>query len=281
MRTVLLILFASTCALVLTALLGGRSGLPPVVARDGPAPPVSASILSMRPAFAPLPLPKLARGTPGELPQAAPPARRPGGADPDALVLASLSLPLTERTLSQSERGEPVTPELQDAINRIEPIHDPTRLDGPFVPALFRIWSGTASLTDIFGEHWHLASDDANVNAKVSSFGLVWRRTAALPCDAVSKNRAHQVGETALSALNALDCSRLQQRQARRFDDAAPIPIVAAPVALPVFAAPPPGARMSSGDFWAAQQARVSATRALLQRKWQAARTEPNDLGLR
>ena len=157
----------------------------------------------------------------------------------------------------------------------------PTRLDGPFVAPAFRIWPGTASLVDVFGEHWRLASDDANVQARVRSYALAWHRVAPLACDDFVKNRAHPLGAPALSALTRADCERMGRRSAGRREDAAPVPIVAAPLSLAVFAAPPPGARMASADFWAAQKARVEAARALLRRKWQAAGSEHVDVGLR
>ena len=60
-----------------------------------------------------------------------------------------------------------------------------------------------------------------------------------------------------------------------------PVPVVAASLSMAVFAAPLPGARMSSGDFWAAQKERIEATRSALQRRWQAAHNARSDVGLR
>ena len=184
------------------------------------------------------------------------------------------SLPLVSRFLSPSRRLESMSPDLQDAINRIEPIYDQTRFDGLYSDATapLRVSSGTASLGDIFGEHWHLASDDPNVNARVSVIGLAWRRSGNEPCEAFTKDRQHEAGEPTLTHLDEWDCRKLQDRQARRVSDAAPIPLVVAPLSVPVFAAPMPGSRLSSEDFWAAQKARINAIQARLRRKWDAAR---------
>ena len=187
------------------------------------------------------------------------------------------SLPLVSRFLSPSRRLESMAADLQDAINRIEPMFDRTRLDGLYsdtaVP--LRVSSGTASLSDVFGEHWHLASDDPNVNAKVSVIGLAWRRTAAEPCEAFTKNRQHEFGEATLTTLDEWDCRKLRARQAPHFNDADQIPLVVAPLSVPVFAAPMPGSRLSSQDFWAAQKARINAIQARLRQKWDAARPAP------
>ena len=255
MRTVLLILLASAAALALTALLAR-----PVVPRPRPAAPrlVPAAI-----ALRAVPNLPLSAATAAAMP-----------------VPASFFPPLTERTLSASRRAEPIEPELREAMERIEPVMDPTRLDGPFVPPVFRIWPGTASLVDAFGEHWRLASDDPNVQLPVSPYALAWHRAASLACDDFVKNRAHPVGAPALSALSRADCERVRRRAAQRRDDAAPVPIVAAALKLAVFAAPPPGSRMTSQDFWAAQKARVEAARTALLRKWRAAHNESDAVGL-
>ena len=184
------------------------------------------------------------------------------------------SLPLVSRFLSPSRRLESMASDLQDAINRIEPMYDRTRLDGLYTDTVvvLRVSSGTASLSDVFGEHWHLASDDPNVNARVSVIGLAWRRTTAEPCEAFTKNRQHDIGEPTLTSLDVWDCRQLQVRQAPHFNDAEPVPLVVAPLSVPVFAAPMPGSRLSSDDFWAAQKARINAIQERLRRKWDAAK---------
>lgn len=177
------------------------------------------------------------------------------------------SPPLVDRTLTASEREENLAPELQEAINRIEPIYDPTRLDGPQDVLPLHVSAGTASMNDVFGERWTIATDDPNVNAKVYSIAMAWQMKGPQPCDAFAKNRVHDIGAPALTQLFAADCARLQIRQVRQSDG--PIPIVVARISVPVFAAPLPGSRMSSGDFWAAQRSRIDAIQARLHRKWE------------
>ncbi len=190
-------------------------------------------------------------------------------------LMARWILPLMDRALTPTERTDGLAPELQEAINRVEPMFDPTRLDGPLDAIPLRISTGSASLDDVFGEHWHLASDDPNIEIRVSSVGLAWRLAALLPCDFFLKRRPREVGDLALDSLTEEDCARMMRRRAKRFDDSRPIVIVSASISLPAFAAPSPGARLSSSDFWAAQKARVEAVEARLQQKWGVARPEP------
>lgn len=173
--------------------------------------------------------------------------------------------PLLDRTLTKSEQEANLAPELQDAIGRMEPIFDPTRLDSPLDPPL-HVDAGVASPTDVFGERWQLASDDPNVSAKVAPTGLEWQTAVPRACDTYFKRRKHDFGDPALTAMTDADCARLRNWHTH---NAAPVSIVAAPLDLPVFAAPFPGARMTSDAFWKQQQKRIATIQAHLRRKWQ------------
>ena len=187
------------------------------------------------------------------------------------------TLPLVDRRLDAGERIAPLAAELLDAITRVEPIYDPTLLEGPNVVVPMHVSAGTAEMRDIFGDHWRLASADANVDADVRPLATAWTAGAGpRPCSAYRVSRRHEWGEAALSAPNASDCLAIRQRQARRFADASSLPVAVAAPPIPVFAAPEPGSRMSSADFWAAQRARIAGIHAHLHRKWTGAR--PRDI---
>lgn len=256
MRTTVFILLANAAALALIAVLAARGVLPlaPAAVAD--------------------------RGVFGDLSGIA--GGRRIAADPARVAVGSRAVPSTsrwtapllERTLTAGERAEGLAPDLQDAIMRMEPIYDPTRLD-PWTATAMRVWAGAASLFDVFGERWRLASDDPNVNARSLTVGLAWQASGPRTCEGFTKRRAHEFGEAALTAMTETDCAR-QRRWLR--DDVAPLPVVAAPLDLPAFAAPLPGARMTSEAFWAAQEARMLSIRAHLQRKWQGSRP-PVEIG--
>ena len=179
------------------------------------------------------------------------------------------SQPLTDRRLDASQRIAPLDGGLVDAVKRIEPIYDPTRLDGPFEAEPMRISAGTAEMRDLFADHWRIASPDANVDTDVSPIALAWGvGPTARPCEAYRVRRRHDWQEPALSAPTTADCRAIGVRQARGFADAAPLAIAVAAPPIPVFAAPEPGSRMSSDAFWAAQRARVTGIHAHLHRKW-------------
>lgn len=173
-------------------------------------------------------------------------------------------IPLVDKVLSQSQRGADLSGDLLNAIMRIEPIYDPTRLGGPSETAPFAISPGTAAMNNVFADRWQVADSDPNVNVKVAYVAAAWQRQGDLPCDAFTKNRAHGEGVPALTALSQADCQRIRARAALGFRDPPPIPIVTARLSVPVFAAPMPGSRMSSKDFWAAQRARIAAIEASL-----------------
>ncbi len=179
------------------------------------------------------------------------------------------SLPLVDRHLETSARFAPLAVELLEAVSRVEPIYDTTLLDGPNVAAPLRVSAGTAEMRDLFGDHWRLASADANVDADARPLATAWTAGAEpRACNAYRVRRRHDWNEPALSALTAADCRAISARQARGFADASPLPVAVAAPPIPVFAAPEPGSRMSSTDFWAAQRARIDSIHAHLHRKW-------------
>ncbi len=179
------------------------------------------------------------------------------------------SQPLVDRHLDTSTRSAPISAELLEAINRVEPIYDPTLLDGPNVVVPLHISAGTAETRDLFGDHWRIASADANVDAEARPLATAWTAgPLPRPCTAYRVRRRHEWSEPALSATTAADCRAIRARQTRGFADTSPLPIAVAAPPLAVFAAPEPGSRMSSADFWAAQRARIASIHAHLHRKW-------------
>ena len=192
------------------------------------------------------------------------------------------ALPLVDRTPTALEKAADIAPSLQDAILRIEPIYDPTRLEGPDAPPTMAISAGTASMDNVFADRWRRADTDPTVDAKTDYLATIWSADGGpLPCDAFTKRRQHGFGEPALTALGDEDCDALKRQQARGLDEDAPSPVIAGAADVPVFAAPLPGSRLSSQDFWAARKARVLAIQAHLQRKWQADAVRPTEVGSR
>ena len=190
------------------------------------------------------------------------------------------SLPLVDRHLDMGVRSAPLATELLEAISRVEPIYDPTLLDGPNVAVSLRVSAGTAEMRDLFGDHWRLASADANVDADARPLATAWTAGAEpRACSAYRVRRRHEWNEPALSAMTAADCRAMRSRQTRGFADGAPLPIAVAAPPIPVFAAPEPGSRMSSTDFWAAQRARIDSIHAHLHRKWTGTRTALRSTG--
>ncbi|VVB45563.1 exported protein of unknown function [Beijerinckiaceae bacterium RH AL1] len=168
--------------------------------------------------------------------------------------------PLVDRHLSGPQKSADIAPDLLEAISRIEPIYDPTRLEGPQTPVRLSVSAGTAAMDNVFADSWDRADPDANVNQRVPYIAMAWMRRGALPCEAFMKVRA-RVGyeRPALSALTDLDCARLLRAEsAPARDAAAPVPIVAGWIAVPAFAAPMPGSRLSSAAFWAARRAEIA-----------------------
>lgn len=197
---------------------------------------------------------------------------------PESGSVPRWSQPLTDRRLDPGQRVAPLDISLVDAVKRVEPIYDTTKLDGSFESEPMRISAGTAEMRDLFGDHWRVASTDANVDADVSFIAGAWTAgTTARPCESYRVRRAHDWREPALSAPTAADCRAIRARQARGFSDTAPLAIAIAPPLVPIFAAPEPGSRMSSEDFWAARRARVASIHGHLHRKWSG----PTSLSLR
>ena len=89
------------------------------------------------------------------------------------------SQPLTDRHLGAGERYAPLDTRLQEAIGRIEPIYDPTLLDGPNDIVPMHVSAGTAEARDLFGDHWRLASADANVDMDARPLAAAWTAAAA------------------------------------------------------------------------------------------------------
>jgi hypothetical protein len=205
----------------------------------------------------------------------------PGGDKTGGFAAGGWSLPLLDRTPSAAEKAADLAPELQDAILRIEPIYDPTRLEGPDEPVAMAITAGTASMDNVFADRWRRDDLDPNVDIKTTALALTWARTGERRCDAYTRARPHPIGEPALTALDADDCRALLAQAAKGFDDDAQSPIVVAVLDVPVFAAPLPGSRLSSADFWAARRARVAAIQARLRRRWQAGAPASQQVGMR
>lgn len=197
-----------------------------------------------------------------------PPSREDGASSP------RWSQPLVDRHLDPGSRAAPLAAALLEAIDRVEPIYDPTRLDGPNVVVPLHISAGSAETRDLFGDHWRVASADANVDADARPLAVAWL-AGPIPraCGAYRVRRHHDWSEAALSATTAADCRAIRIRQARSFADTSPLPVAIAAPPIPVFAAPEPGSRMSSADFWVAQRARIDSIHAHLHRKWTGTRT--------
>ena len=185
---------------------------------------------------------------------------------PPLVVANPFAFPLLDRRLSPSAKNAPLDPDLLEAILRIEPIYDPTLVDGPAAEHPLAVSAGTATMDDVFADHWHVASADPNVNRKVRYLAMAWARTGRLACDAYTKTRPHGFGDPALNALSDADCAALSPSQTVGLER--PVAIASGRNGVPVFAAPLPGARLSSQDFWAAQRARIAAIQAHLHRKW-------------
>jgi hypothetical protein len=177
------------------------------------------------------------------------------------------SMPLVDHDLTAAEKAAPLDGGLIEAMARIEPIYDPTRLDGPGALPM-AVSAGTASMINVFADRWSQASADPNVNIKVRFIAMAWQPHGARACDAFSKMRAHGWGDPALTGLSGEDCEMLAARQVRPWDQA-PVPVAVAWISLPIFAAPLPGSRMSSTDFWAARRAKILEIQARLRQKWE------------
>ncbi len=195
-------------------------------------------------------------------------------ATPDTLREADAPIawiaPLFDRRLSPAERAANIAPDLLDAILRIEPLYDPTRLYGPESAVRMSVSAGTATMDSVFADRWRRAAPDANVNRRVDYIAKAWQSSPDVACDGFTKARPRAGYEQpALTELTQGDCEALIDSEADGYD-APPVPIVAGLLDIPVFAAPLPGERMSSKDFWAAQREKIARITAELRmrRSW-------------
>ncbi len=169
-----------------------------------------------------------------------------------------------DRRLSADERSAPLSPDLDYAIMRIEGIYDPARPDATGLGLRMSVAAGTASMSNVFADRWHLGDTDANVSYSVRYIAQAWQKGDAEPCGAYSKHRP-TFGIVEVTALEASDCARIAGLRGPQEAVWRTLIVAAAPVSVPVFAAPEPGARLSSDDFWAAQKARIEAIKARIE----------------
>ena len=172
---------------------------------------------------------------------------------------------LFDQRLTTEGRRASLSPDFDDAIRRIEAIHDPTRI-GVFGRALtMEVRAGTASMNNVFGDRWRIADGDPNIHYRSRYLGRVWMFDNERSCDALRRFRP----DDALIVFDRLaepDCRRVQKS---RFDEASKyIEVDRAPLSLPIFASPYAGGRFSLEGMRAAQQARILAIRERLRLKW-------------
>ncbi len=172
--------------------------------------------------------------------------------------------PLFDRRASASERGAPLSPDLDYAIMRIEGIYNPGRLDATGGVTRMSVAAGTASMSNVFADRWHFGDTDANVNYSVRYLAQAWQKSDAEPCSAYSKHRP-TLGIVEVTSLGAADCARIAALRGPQEAVWRQLTIAGAPVSVPVFAAPEPGARLSPEAFWAAQKARIEAIKARIE----------------
>ena len=190
-----------------------------------------------------------------------PASDRPG---PDRPVggMAAWTMPMMERRLGAAEREASLAPDLVEAIVRIEGLYDPTRLDMTGTRARQQVRPGTASMNNVFGDRWHIGDTDANVSYRVHYIAQAWQMPPDRPCTAYDRHRpGFHIVE--LTTISKADCVRITSLRGAQPDLFTRLVVAAAPMSLPVFAAPEPGARLSSADFWAAQKTKVEAIAAL------------------
>ena len=174
------------------------------------------------------------------------------------------AVPLFERRLSARERNAVLAPDLAEAILRIEGVYDPTRADAGGDAPPMSVFAGTASMSTVFGERWHIGDTDATVSYAVRYIAEAWQKGDAEPCGAYLKHRPSE-SIVELTALDAADCARIESLRGAQEPLLTRQTIARAWLSVPVFAAPQPGARMAPEAFWAAQKARVAAIRARIQ----------------
>ena len=173
---------------------------------------------------------------------------------------------MLDRHLNESEKAEPIAPELTDAILRIEGVYDPTRV-GPFGPA-FRmgVRAGTASMNNVFADRWSRADLDPNVHYRVAYLAEAWLQydPSADSCAAFEKTRPI-ISAVSLEMLSSADCTRIRLRRARKNKDLTLYAAVAGgPASVPIFAAPYPGARFSPAALSTVLRARIEAVREMI-----------------
>lgn len=176
-------------------------------------------------------------------------------------------IPMFDRQLSAAEKAEDMSPDLIDAIIRIEGIFDPTRIP-PFGSSLrMTIRPGTASMNNVFADRWIRADTDPNVHYRTRYMADAWLHFGVMDhsCDAFDKYRPID-SALYLEMLSPSDCERLTFLH----ESSGPEPIMYTPIAVafvsvPVFAAPYPGGRLSAAELKAALEARRAAA---LDRLW-------------
>lgn len=207
---------------------------------------------------------------PASLAAPSPPAHVPGmgfSASPEIWTL-----PLVDRRLPLAEREADLAVELKDAIQRIEPVYDPLRPQEPDVEDPMIVSAGTAAMDSVFADHWRRATPDPRISTRVRYIAMAWQRPQPLPCRAFAIARTGADGSAAPADLAPLDCRRLLAYERLAYDAGPPPAIAIAAASLPVFAAPMPGARMSSAAFWAARRAQIADITARLHEQWQSRR---------
>jgi len=176
------------------------------------------------------------------------------------------SPPLLERRIGQADRDDAIAPDLDDAILRIESVYDPTRVDLIGEAPRWVVRAGTASMNNVFADRWHLADTDPNVDYTVRYIAEAWTRTQDTACRGFTKTRL-SLGGWGLGAMTSEDCARIARLRSDTEESWTRMTLAIAAPPTPIFAAPLPGARLSSQDFWAAQRARIAAIQARLRRK--------------
>ena len=179
----------------------------------------------------------------------------------EAGVPSAWTQPLFERRLGQADRQADLASDLLNAMMRVEGVYDPRRPDPTSPPVTMQITPGTASMNNVFADRWHTADTDPGISYTVRTLAQAWHMSGSEPCGGFSRHRpSYDLVE--LTGLTRADCARIDALRGQQDDLMMHRAIVAAPLSVPVFAAPEPGARMSPEAFWAAQKARIDAIRA-------------------
>jgi hypothetical protein len=123
-------------------------------------------------------------------------------------------------------------------------------------------------MNNVFADFWRIADTDANVDYRVKYIAEAWHQRNIRDCAAFSKRR-FMFGTIVQGNLYESDCIRLKLLRNHSDDLFANFRIVAAALSVPVFAAPLPGDRLSTHDFWAKQEARIAILKENLRLKRQ------------